>query len=1097
MTECGKWRLAWGCLVLVTAVVSAGCGGGSTGEVPPPPPLPDFALNLSTSTATISQGTTSSAIQVSVQPLNGFSGSVQITVGGLPPGVICNPQSPFTISSGDGVALLLGAAGSAAIGGSSISVQGTSGSLSHAKTISLTVQGGVAPAVSRSTYSRTDAQAVLDDPPGEPHHRHIVYDSVNHHLFVAYRARNRVEIFSTQDASRVGSVDVAGASSADLSADGATVWVGTTTEQIVSINTSSLERNGTYQLVGIVPVPNTLFDRPEEVVALFSGKLLVRLRQANGAESLLALWDPIRNSLTDLTSLAPQVFQNGVGVLARSGDHSRVLVASNDGSGTAIVVDGNATVITAAKSLGTGSLQDAAGNIDGSRFAAILNSGNAEQLLLLDASLNILAVRPTAAANGVVFSRDGQSIFLAENQNGNQVLSILAAGDLHSVGAAADLAIQGVNSEIEDGDETSLVFGLNNRGVSFLDGAQPVAITGPAAALANVPALTPSGGENVGGTSTTLSGQNFGSNPIVEFGGQVAAVSSSNASQIQVTSPPNAASGAVNVTAYFSNGGIALAADAFSYGPQILEILPNAGSSSGGDTVAIYGYGFGEDPGKVSVQMGSATATVQKIDDLSSVSADLGLDGTYPFPLQRITLTTTPSTAGNADIALAAPSGSTTVKHAFQFLQAEQVFAKAGFYKFILYDQKRQWIYLSNIDHLDVFDLNAGMFRAGIFPPGGPPPNALVRQAALTPDALQLAVADFGAQSVYLIDPDTGSGTAVSVGGIPGAANSGPVRVAATSAQTVFVGLAAYGGGGAGCSNCLAQMNLAASPVTVEPAPQPQVSALTSAPLVDASSDGNTAFFSFATAPGQPMAGWVSATPGQFLTAQTNIPATDVAAAADGTLFASRNSGIVEIRDASLALRSATATSELEKIPQRTEVPGIAMHPSGALVYAPFLSGPAPISAPFTGLHGGVDILNAHTGRLRMRILLPEPLAMLAADVDGLHGKFLTVDENGQRIFALTASGLTVMQLASVPLGIGTISPASGPASGGTTITIRGSGFQSGASVAIGEKTVTTTFIDINTLKIITPVLPASAQGIVITNSDGESVSWDAAFTAN
>jgi len=42
-------------------------------------------------------------------------------------------------------------------------------------------------------------------------------------------------------------------------------------------------------------------------------------------------------------------------------------------------------------------------------------------------------------------------------------------------------------------------------------------------------------------------------------------------------------------------------------------------------------------------------------------------------------VTTTPAAAGNADIALAAPSGSTTVKRAFQFLQSEQVFAKAGF----------------------------------------------------------------------------------------------------------------------------------------------------------------------------------------------------------------------------------------------------------------------------------------------------------------------------------------------------------------------------------------------------------------------------------
>jgi hypothetical protein len=54
-----------------------------------------------------------------------------------------------------------------------------------------------------------------------------------------------------------------------------------------------------------------------------------------------------------------------------------------------------------------------------------------------------------------------------------------------------------------------------------------------------------------------------------------------------------------------------------------------------------------------------------------------------------------------------------------------------------------------------------------------------------------------------------------------------------------------------------------------------------------------------------------------------------------------------------------------------------------------------------------VDILDAHTGRLRLRVILPEPFAMLSADADGLHGRFLALDENGPRIFALT--GLTIV----------------------------------------------------------------------------------------
>jgi hypothetical protein len=460
------------------------------------------------------------------------------------------------------------------------------------------------------------------------------------------------------------------------------------------------------------------------------------------------------------------------------------------------------------------------------------------------------------------------------------------------------------------------------------------------------------------------------------------------------------------------------------------------------------------------------------------------------------------ASVGNASISVQAASGGLTHSKTIALtvqgpVAGEQVYPKAGFYKFILYDQKRQWVYLSNTDHLDVFDLNATIFRSGILPPGGPPPNALIRQAALTPDSSQLLVADFGAQSVYLIDPDTAAGTSVNVGGVSGDANSGPVRVAATSTKNVFVGLAGFPGGASPCSACLQQMDLAASPVSVESAPQPQISTLTGAPFLDASADGTKVFLYFATAAGQPVAQWSAATPGQFTTAQTNFAASDTAVASDGTFIAARNSGIVEIRDANFNLLSTIDESGLDNIPQRTDVPGIAMHPSGALVYLPFLIGPAPVSAPFTGLQSGMDIVDAHTGQLRLSVMLPEPLAMLAADIDSLHARFMTVDENGERVFALTASGLTVLQLSQVPLGIGSLTPAAGSAAGGTNVTIRGSGFVSGATVTIGGLTAATTFVDMNTLKITTPVLTAGAQSITITNPDGKSVSLNAAFTPN
>jgi IPT/TIG domain-containing protein len=134
-------------------------------------------------------------------------------------------------------------------------------------------------------------------------------------------------------------------------------------------------------------------------------------------------------------------------------------------------------------------------------------------------------------------------------------------------------------------------------------------------------------------------------------------------------------------------------------------------------------------------------------------------------------------------------------------------------------------------------------------------------------------------------------------------------------------------------------------------------------------------------------------------------------------------------------------------------------------------------------------------------IVLPQ---QLMTDVDGLHRSFLTTDENGQRLFAITSSdgtpqnaALTIVQLAAVPLGIGTVAPATVSPMAGANLTIRGSGFQSGTTVTINGKSAAVTFKDSNTLLVVIPSLTPGSQQIVITNPDGESVSLDAAFFAN
>ncbi len=1053
---------------------------------------------LSSSSITLSQGTTSSPVNISITPQNAFSASVQVSLSGLPSGVTTNPVSPFSIATGQSVAVLFGAAPNASIGQFNLTAQATSGTLSHSEKLSLAIQAFALTNFPNTVYVSNDSVALLDRPTGEPRHRHIVFDSSNQRFYVANTAMNRVDVFSATNPAILASIAAPGASSVDLSADGRTLWVGTAVEQILAIDTRLLQVTVRYPVPGLAPIPGVIFIRPTEVVAGAGSALFVRLRQAAASQSLLALWDSSSNTFTNLTSLAPAVFQNGIGVLARSSDRTHILAAANDSSGQLAVFDTHGALVAGPAAPVAGAISVAAANADGSRFAVAVSAGGASQVLLLDASLNTLGVYSPQGPAGLVFSADGQSLYVDEPFGNANVVSVLATATMQKLGQISDVTIQGTPTCIEEIGASSNLVGLNNRGVAFLDASQPSNLPTSAPMFAVVPVAQPAEGPAAGGTSLTLTGANFSSTPQVRFGAaSPTPADSSNSSQIQLTSPPSVTSGPVNLNAYFSNGWLAVAPNAFSYGPTITRVLPNTGTPQGGDSVAILGYGFGSAAGSVSVKIGGNAAIIQSVDALPVVSAILGLDATYPFALERITVQTPAGSAGKSDIVIQSPAGSTTAAKAFQYLASSKTFANAGLHKFAAYDQSRQRVFLTATDHVDVFDLNAQSFVGPILPPSnGPPPDAALRGLALTPDFSQLVVADFGAQSVYLINPDGAAynGKAVTVGGVSGFLNSGPARVTATSAQTIFVGLSGEGGSTGPCSGCLGQLNILASPPAFEPAPQPEVSSLMGTPLLQADAAGDVAYLAYDTSPGGPVALWNAATPNAFSISTAHDIATDLATAADGTSFAVRSNNTTELRAANLVLSTIPAAPELETIPGRVAVPGMALHPTGALIYEPFLDGPPPAALPAIGIRGGIDIRDAHSGVLRLRVYLPEPFAMLNTDVDGLHGGFLTVDENGQRLFAITNSGLTVVQLANVPLGIGTLSPSSGPSLGGTVVTIRGSGFQNGMKATLGGKSATLAFQDVNTAILTTPALSTGAQQLVLTNPDGESVSLDAAF---
>ena len=79
---------------------------------------------------------------------------------------------------------------------------------------------------------------------------------------------------------------------------------------------------------------------------------------------------------------------------------------------------------------------------------------------------------------------------------------------------------------------------------------------------------------------------------------------------------------------------------------------------------------------------------------------------------------------------------------------------------------------------------------------------------------------------------------------------------------------------------------------------------------------------------------------------------------------------------------------------------------------------------------------------------------------------------------------------------IGSVSPASGPASGGTTITITGTNFSEGATVLIGGVPATSVVVDGSTeITVVVPAGTVGAANVVVTNPGGATVTSIGGFT--
>src|SRR5262249_26966112 len=95
-------------------------------------------------------------------------------------------------------------------------------------------------------------------------------------------------------------------------------------------------------------------------------------------------------------------------------------------------------------------------------------------------------------------------------------------------------------------------------------------------------------------------------------------------------------------------------------------------------------------------------------------------------------------------------------------------------------------------------------------------------------------------------------------------------------------------------------------------------------------------------------------------------------------------------------------------------------------------------------------------------------------------------------------NGGVVFRIGSaVPVSVTAIDPTSGPSSGGTSVTISGTGFQFGAVAAIGGKAVDAVATAAEIFTAPPPLAPGTLNDVKVTNPDNSTATLPSAFLAD
>lgn len=816
------FRLTWLLQFLTASLMLGlmGCGGGGNGgesSQTQTPSTPDFSLGLNPATESISGGNSATAT-LSATAIDGFASAISIQVSGLADGVSVSP-SKITLTPGTSQQVTFSAAPNAVTSKQTITLTGTSGLLTHATQLNLSITGTSSGLPTRTRYVRTDATTDYFEWLNQ---NWILYHASTARYFVTDPSSNRVIVIDGASEKKIASLGVPGAFGIGDTPDHSILYVGTLIGDVYTIDPVGMTVTRRYIASQIGPYgffAYTALVLADGQVALVGGPSNPNVGQSVS----IAVWNPVDNSITNYgengtheSSAFPcNVFAGTIAGFTLSADRTQIIFGIG---GTLCEMNPSTRTGTSATgaSLELVDLYHITVTPDG-KYVILANNLLTLQPAVADvfdahtltevAQFNVLG--DTAGDSSFFVSADSTTLFtptesiiyaynLATQQLVGWTPNIFVRPDF----VGSSIAFGAINNPyLLATDGTGLFAGPMGEGIGFVD--LSALQTGTVGTQFMDGSLSPATGPTSGGTAIQWSDESpVGNLKSVDFGLQPAsaiseASGSFNLTAITASSPPGSA-GAADVYAFTADGGMQLLPEGFSYGPTILEVTPNMATAEGGGTGYIYGYGFG--PLSTTTIPSDLKVTIAGVAAQISAFFPNAYNLAYPpFPLQAIAYTIPPGATGSSvNVAVSTNSGSTTASGALTYLSPIQLFELAGSTLAQgTYDSYTGLYYFTDTNQLQVFSRTRGEWLSPISIPAPKGATQRLWGIALSPDGKNLVVSDAMAGVIYVLNPTSPSSVKTfPIQPIYGAVTN-PAGVAISDLGMVYYAVVELGIGGA------------------------------------------------------------------------------------------------------------------------------------------------------------------------------------------------------------------------------------------------------------------------------------------------------------